>query len=304
MPNDRFTLYAVDNGGTLIDSISDFSITANVRRMLQGSGGDVEPRFVAVGEQEPVINFSSLAIASALSAIGADGAAVATTATIFLQKFLQDGTREGTLKHLKGVVNAGLFVPVTLRASQGQPAVIEYALHTRYDGTNDPIVFTANQTLTGTPTNDEMYTVGPVVINGTELTGIQEITVQFGLEVFKDISGGEIWPKFLAIEERRDPLIRIKTREASAIESLGLSGVAQGTTDSKIYFRKKALGGANVAEATLEHVLISIDEGIINPTGPGGQHPTALEDTIEIRPVYDGTNSTFAVSTASAITVP
>jgi hypothetical protein len=297
------TLWACDAGGTLIDEITNHRVATQIQRMMRTVGGEVEPKFVCIGEQRPSIFFTTLALARALAAVGADGLTLSAAANFWFQKMVVDsGTRAGALSHLKLTVNAGIIVPRTLRAAQGDYATLEYECACRYNGTNEPIVPLASQSLTGTPAVDEKFTVGPVNINGAALDGIKETTIDFGLQLLLEVSEGDIWPTFIAIMERATPLITIRTTDALAFNTLGLDGVAQGATDSEVYFRKKAADGGNELDATAEHIKVSIDAGMVTVDEVAGDYPGVLESVVHIVPVYDGTNALFAVSTASAIT--
>lgn len=296
------TLYACDAGGNLIDEITDFRLASNIVRMMQPLGGDVEPKYVCIASQSPSISFTTLALARGLAAVGADGLALSSPGVFFLQKMTQDGKRAGALAHLKLTVNAGIVVPRTLRATQGGYASLDYECVCRYNGTLEPIVPLASQSLAGAPVVDEKFTVGTVNINGAALTGIKEITIDFGLQLVLDISEGDIWPTFIAIDARMSPLITIRTSDALAFNTFGLDGTAQSATDSEVYFRKKAMDGTNEADATVEHIKVTIDQGIITCEEVGGGSPGTLESLVHIAPTYDGTNATMAISTASAIT--
>lgn len=295
------TLYAVDIASTLLDEISNVNVDPAIQKQMAALGGAIEPRFVTIMGQSPVINFSSHALARCLAAVGVSGLALASPAELFWQAILIDGGREGTLKHFQMTVNAGLVVPRRISAQQGGLATITYDIICRYNGTNEPIVYTVDQTLAGSPTVDELFTIGKATINGVDLTGITGIDIDFGLQIVQQISDGDIWPTFVGIMERSAPVISIITTDVVSMNTFGLDGTAQGATDSLVYFRKKLADGGNVTDVTAEHIKFSIDAGIITVEQTGGGHPGPIECTVMITPVFDGTAAILAISTASAI---
>ncbi len=297
------TLYAVQTGSATIDEIVDEQMLSNSARVQIGTSGDIEPTFVALQQQAFRLPFTSLALARALTALGINGAPISSPATFFHVKILQDSTREATLKHFKRTVNAGLFAPVEANGRQGGLASIQCVCVPRYNGTNDPVVFLDNQTLTGSPANDEFFTIGPVKINGTELDGVVSVRVVFGLAFVVAFSSGDIWPTFVAILERRNPQIVVETADAVAYNTYGISGVAQGATDSVAYFRKKAADGVgNLSDVTAQHIAFTVDAGHIGAEEVGGSHGDTVGSRVIISPVDDGSNPLFSISTASAIT--
>ncbi len=301
-------LYAVDVGGTLIDEITAFGISKNTQQLIESADGEIEPKYISLQQQTPELSFTTLALAKALAAVGISGFAIpggVNPAVFFFQKMLADGGREGVLKHMKGEVEKGLIVPRTLEVSQGGNATLRYDVIIRYDGTNEPIVFTALQTLTGAPAFSELFTLGPWVINNVELPGMVSATVDFGLDVFRQFTGGEVWPTFLSLRRRANSQFTGRTRETVSMDTFGFVGTAQGVTDSKVYFRKKDQDGdANVANAVAEHVLLSVAAGSIRVERADANHPEPYENNVIITPRNNGTDPTIAVSTASTIVVP
>ena len=303
-----YVLYAVDIGGTFIDEITAFGINKNTQQMIESADGEVEPTFISLQQQTPELSFTTLALAKALAAVGISGLAIpggANPAVFFFQKMLADGGRAGTLQHMMGEVEQGLIVPRTLNASQGGNATLSYDVAIRYDGTNEPIVFTALQTLTGSPSFSELFTLGPWVINNVELPGMIGATIDFGLDVFRQFTGGDVWPTFLSLKRRANTQLTGRTRETVSMDTFGFVGTAQGATDSKVYFRKKDQDGAgNVAVGTAEHVVFSIAAGSIRVESADANHPEPYENNVIITPRNNGTDPTIAVSTASTIVVP
>ena len=195
----------------------------------------------------------------------------------------------------------GLLIPRTLTAPLDSLANLSFEAIASYDESNDPIVIAANQALEGSPAVSEGFVCGPAKINGVALPGVQEITIDFGITELVQAADGQVWPTFVAIMSRR-PVITIRCLDVLSLNTFGLSGAAQGDTDSLIYLRKVAEGGLRVADDTAEHISFAIDEGRISVNTIGGGHDSPQASEVKITPTYDGTNDIVAINTATAIT--
>ena len=308
---DIHVLYAVNidtvgAGDVFIDQITDFNVDTAINEILEGADGMVDPTFVAVQSQSPKVGFTSTKLATALAKCGISGLAISADADedgaeFWFQKVAEGGTRTSGSNHLKMTMKKGLLVPRSLSAPNDGIANLTFEALAVYDLTNDPIVIATSQSLEGTPVVDELFTCGPVEINGVALAGIQEITIDFGITELIEGADGQVWPTFVGIMTRR-PVITIRTLDVLSLNTFGLSGKAQGATDSKIYLRKIAEGGTRVADATEEHISFAIDEGRIMVNTISGGHDAPQMSEVKITPSYDGSNDIMVINTATAIT--
>jgi hypothetical protein len=292
-----FTLCSVNLNrvtDVLLGQMVDQNINLGISRFLEGSDGEVDNRYVSISEQRPMIGFTTTALAVALGVAGISGTPldVDTPATkgsleAFLQLLVEGGTRAATATML--TINEGILIPRTLSASQGAVARLSLEAHATYDGTNDPIVILAAQTIpTVTPGVAELFTLGPVQLNGVAVNGVVD-------------SDGEVWPRFVAIM-RRSPTISFTTPDAGILTTLGITGDAQGATDSVVYFRKIAEGGTRELDATAEHIKISIDDGMVHVEDLSASHGARHGVRCTLIPTWDGTAAVMVIDPASAIT--
>lgn len=289
-----------------LDQIESSRLDPNITAILLSGTGQVNATFGAVNMCSPVIGMTISDLKTVLDTLGINGVRIAAAATytsmdVYLLQLDEGGTRKGASSHMKVSVTEGLLVPRTIRATQGGgPATIDADLVCTYDGTNAPVTFLASQTLPATAAADIGFVLGPVSVNGTALSGVQSVTVDFGNALIVQGGDGDAYPTFVALLTQR-PMISVTTSKASYIATAGIYGVAQTATDSTIYFRKLTAGGTRVADATAEHIKISVDQGRIEPVsttyGAG-----AIAQGFNIIPEYDGTAAILAISTASAIT--
>jgi len=299
----KFGLYAADIAGTLVDQIRSVEVNPAAELLMAGVAGGIEPLHVSIMRQAPTIDFSTTKM-SALSTVGISGLALASAAVFTFQKWTVDGGRTvvGSV-HQGMTVAAGLVYPVSLRAAQGGFAELTYRCMARYDEANEPIVPSGTAALPeGTPTINALHTVGPVMINGSELKGVMSIMIDFGIVVDVEVTDGHIWPTFLSIRERLNPSIVVTTRKAETLTTLGLDGTAQAETDSVVYLRAKSNEGGNVADETEEHVSFTIAKGLVTVDRLGGAARGGADAVVRINPIYDAVNATLVVSAAAAIT--
>lgn len=298
-------IYAAHQGAVLIDQVEEFQIDTDVNELIKSANGQVDPRFVALMGQAPKVTWTTSALARALAKIGIGGYAIDDDdqAVFFLQAMVEGGSRAGATSHLKITLNEGIQVPRTLQAAQNGIATIGYEAFSTYDGTNDPIVLLTDQSLTGSPTVDELFTVGPVVLNGTLLDDIQEITVDFGIGELIKSANGQVWPEFSGIMGRQ-PTITIRTGDALVINTTGLAGTAQDATDSLVYFRKLKEGASRVADNDAEHIKISLDAGRFTTRQVAGSQGSPIISEVVYTPTFDGSVAIMLIDPAAAIVLP
>ena len=292
-------LYAVTVNAVFMDQVSDYMCSLAVQEAIANGDGLVDPTFVATGSQAPRLSWTSSKVATILGSCGISGLALSSTLTAFFQQITKGGTRAGASSHIRLTVNEGLVLPRTLNADQASASLSLECIAT-YDGTNNPIVIAAGQSLTGTPSVTEQFVAGPVSINGTTLNAVQSITIDFGIAETVAAGDGQVWPTFVAIGERR-PRITIQSLDVGFLNTTGISGVAQSASDSVIFLRKVAKGATRVADDTAKHISFTIDDGMIITRSVGGSHGSPQMAEIEIIPTYDGSNAIMAIDTTAAI---
>ena len=306
-------LYAIDVNtvgvgaayDVFIDQISQWGLAPDIVEMVLGGDGAVDATFAALQTQDPKLSWSTSKLATVLATIGISGLKIAADVDelglrAWLQKIDEGGTIASGSVHTLLTVKEGIIVPRQLTANN-ESAILTMEAIASWDGTNDPIIVTANQALVGTPSVSEFFVVGKVALNGTTINGVQSVTIDFGLQVVALRGDGSQWPTFVFIQARR-PSISITTLDTSVLATFGLGGIAQSATDSVIYLRKVAEGGTRVADATPEHISFSVDEGRISTRSIGGSDGPPLAAEILVTPTYGGSNAVIAISTATAIT--
>jgi hypothetical protein len=305
-----YTLYGVnintaDSVDLFISQITSQNFSANIEEILEFGDGVVDPTFAAILRQNPKIAFTSTKVASILGTIGIGGLEITADVDddgceFWFQKIQSGGTRATGSSHMKLTMAKGMIFLRSITASNDRIATADMEAIALYDGTNNPFVVALNQALEGSVGSSEGFVAGPVSINGTTIEGIQEISIDFGINEIVQSGDGEVWPTFAAIG-RRQPVITFKTTDVEVLNSLGLTGAVQGATDSVVYLKKVEEGGTRVADGTEEHISFTIDEGRITVEDVTADDNDVAVATVKIQPTYDGTNETVVISTAAAI---
>lgn len=299
----NWKLWALNTAGGLIDGVQSFNYAAGETENQVGADGSVDPTFVAAMQQLGTLDFDTVKLKAALDIIGIDGYTVAAAADTYWQKMPAGGVRGGASQHIKVTTALGMIIPVGMSASQNGDATVSYQLLPRSsDGLTAPVVATASQSLAGSPTVDELFTLGPVKFGASFIDGITDVAVTFGINVARDTFDGHVYPTIEALDTRA-PNIEFTTADLNAVEvTVGRAGAAiSGASPAKVWFRKKAAGGLNVVNATAEHIQLTANEGRLSVVSTDAQHEQYGTARLRITPTHDGSNDIIAVDTAAAI---
>lgn len=173
-----------DASATVLDEMMSFRPRSGIRQALLSSDGMVDPTFLGVMSQEARMSFTSAKLATLLGLntsafliagkpITSDGTHAGLT--LYLQKMLQGGTRDTGAVHKKLSCTLGMLLPRTLSAQQGAHAQLEVEVVPVFDGVNNPIVITDSVSLPTATTITELFTLGPVKVNGSAVEGVQDV---------------------------------------------------------------------------------------------------------------------------------
>lgn len=296
---------AEGGGGSekIIDQVEASSLAMNPSKNIKSSAGDVDPTFAGYNGFAPAFKVTTEMIAQFLGAVGISGLVISANPTSLYNRAvdLTTALRKGSSSHQKFACNAGIIVPRQLTVGVQSVAKIMFdVIGINAAGSTNPITKSESVSLPSMNGVGEQFYFGKAMINGTELEGVQDMTFDFGLDVVVKQSAGAIYPQLVYIQSRK-PKFTFKVNDADSLADLGLTGLAQGSTDSAIYLRKGAANGIRVADATTEHISFAIDDGIITVPDKGGSHGSENQTSVEIDPIFDGTNAIVVVSTAAAI---
>ena len=289
----QYVISAFKNSTNLIKGVQNLGLSPNLQQILSGGSGAVDPTFVAVGQIAPEITFEATAIKTALAGLGGINGIALSNGTFYFQRMLADGKRAGASLNIKVVAASGIIIPTQIRAAQSREATIGYrAVPRSSNGVLSPIAFTTLQSLeSGQDQANEIYTLGPVTVNGTALPGVDDVTLDFGINLEIIIADGGIYPTFVGIMSRA-PFFTVRTFDLDTLASWDIDGVAQGETDSTIVLQSQVEGGVRGSSP----ITFTIDAGMAHFENINGAHGQRIGGSVRITPTSDGTNDIIAIT--------
>lgn len=299
-------IYGVGVGATLLGGITRQSLSTNSDVQSEATSGEIYARFVALYAQRVAPGFTTRSIATALGACGPLGASLAGLSggfCLYAQKHADGGTRAGTLSHRKFSMVCGILVPRQLTVDHRGDATLSYEAVVTYDGVNDPVVITDLVSLPSGLTDAERFTLGPVTLESVTLSQKTQLTIDFGLDAVGESADSEIWDTLASIRAQHSTIklegIDVEWCKAANIPLTGKSATHANT---KIYLKKRALGGTFVADGTAQHLKFTA-AGLVTPDTlfDGGLTDTG-KTNLTMTCYYDGSNAPIVIDTASTIT--
>lgn len=235
------------------------------------SAAAANPQLIGSHGSSPMLPFRSPQIHDILDQIDIEGVAADLSAgntDIQWKLRANRGSRvsAASSSHLRGRLTSNAFLCwESFSAAQDQVAEITCRLKPVWDGTNDPIIFSAGVTSTITDAVSAVFSLGPVKLNSSTLEGVLAVEWDNG-NSYRDIrSDGAQFDTFGSID-RISPVLRITTTNKSAMATYGNAGTA--LSSLTVYLRKRAAGGFSVANGTAEHIAFTSSSGMIRATNP------------------------------------
>jgi hypothetical protein len=278
-------------GDLVIPDTIDTEPNAGIQQLVGRSAGSRHVLARGIAVREPRIGITCLDLrhlgASGLSIV--DGLTLTTPSKIQFQKRAFGGTFD-TAGHVTLVATRGKLIPEGISATQdaAEPAQLTLTFHPLFDGTNDPLQV-VTQALQGTPDVPAMYRLGPVLVNGTQLTGVQSVRVQFGINFQPVRSDGEIVARNGRLGDL-DPSLTIEVKNLAILQELLGVGAVPATV--VVFFQKV---GADYAAAV--HTAIGCS-GTLEVGTIAARRGDDVQPGLIARPV-----GPLTLNTATAITV-
>ena len=301
------TLHRLDKivfaGPSTLNEISSSRISAGIESMLEHPAGHVWPMFRANMRQRPTIEGSTPQLATFLALCNAGGVALGAS-TFYLKKATTTGSvARATTGHKRIVVNSLVLHWTQIRLPHNGKGEAQFIVTANYDGTNAPFVYTGSIALTGNLTATEYFGAGPVYINDVLVPGVQDITIDSGIQLVQEGGESDVWDTFVGIETGA-PTITIQTKEETNWSTLGLAGVALDGSDGVLCFaRKYAANGARVANATTEHISFQGLLGSAIPQDTNGEGTSTISDTLKCELVASS-DSVLPLLTSVGVAIP
>ncbi len=296
-----YVLHGVAFPAAYIGQMENAQASGGIEEFVSYSAGHPTPLFATIMGIKPSITFTTSQIATLLGQIGQYGADFsASTVDLLFRKATQLGTRSAlaATDARRFRCNEAMAFWSRISAQQGQIATVDVEVVPIYDGSNAPMIPAGSLAVTGTPAASELFTLGPVTINGTAFDGLQGWSLESGLSLYRAGNDGNIYETHAHIEQSA-PVLNIDGLSLAAVwDTFGTAG----TTTFSAYLRKKAATG-NVADGTAVHIKISGTLGLSTAVQTqGGGNGTATSGVKLTILAADASTDPMTISAASAIT--
>lgn len=295
----KISAVSIPTSGVIPQIISQ-DLNPGLEPLLEGGSGTLDTEFGAISQQSPVLSFETTAVATALGLIGINGLAISATTTFYIAKIAAGGVITAGSAHYSLTLSKGIIIPRRLKAAHKPSASIQFDVYAlSSSGTAAPITTNASVALPSIAAVSELFCLGPVTINSTLITGLQEVDFDPGIKEIVMGADGNAYPTYAGIINR-EPKVTFKTLDASFFHSL-TAGASLAVTTWKMFLRSIASGGTRVADATASHLKISGTTGLFVPEKQGGQTRKEFESEYCLHPVSDGTNAIATIAASVAI---
>ncbi|MGE3666647.1 MAG: hypothetical protein AB7G51_08490, partial [Steroidobacteraceae bacterium] len=235
-----------------------------------------------------------------LDLMGVTGASTAAgNVDLYFKKATDLGIREADASTVHQRLRAaqGYVYWTGIEASQGNEAQLATRFCTTFDGTNNPLVAAGGVALAGTPTAAEQFTLGPIKLNGSFLTGVRSWSLDLGFDTYEELADGDVFPTFFGMKQIM-PVLTFRTLDETLWSSLTPSGTA--ISAAIAYLRRKQADSANYADGSSQHIAFTATNGIIVPVRSSGGRNDLRE--FECRLVFRAANASSQVLTVATAT--
>jgi len=298
-------LWAVVVDSTVLGGITALNVRSGSQVRGEPRSNEVYNRFLSLVEQKPVLTFTTEAIAAALDlcgVVGLDIDGLTNGLIYYAQQHDDGGTRKSGANHRKYVLRDGILIPQRLTVDHRGDASLDYMAAVTYDGVNDPITWSENQSLPAGIADSQRFTIGAVELEAKTLTHITHLELDFGITATPESADSDIWDTIVSIEKIA-PTLRLRGKDPTWLKSttIPLTGLAITHANTNIYLRKRSVGGTFVADATAEHIKLTM-EGMatIDQVFDARGNATGETDVV-VNGRYDGANTPIVVDTTSAL---
>jgi hypothetical protein len=246
--HELFTSYPCIFDSLTINHIRSVRVSPNVQDYMIIPGGSVDPALVAEVFSGPAVDVTSGDLSVLATCSPVTGLALSSSQTIQWQARAPGGTFAGAGANaiLTGYAGWLGVEEISARQDAKEGASIHLKYYALYDGTHEPLSMSTAQNLSGVVAYNALYALSSVVWEGSNILGVQSVTVRPGIKFVTRRSSGFVYPDVGTINERR-PMIEVKGTNLSLASGVGLDvdAISSGLT---VYFRKiNGTGSVNVS---------------------------------------------------------
>lgn len=259
--------------------------------------GSIERTHNVVTDDRGKRTIQCMDIDTVLSEIGVAGATLSTI-TWYDAVLAEAGAKSSSSVHVLHTMSDGYGIPRNISVTSKGSATISFDV--KAEVSSKPWTIAADQALgAGTPGVDKQYGMGPLSVNGSAVSQIESVNINFGNSELEDTSDGAIGVNEIKTGAHL-PVLSFACGD-SEFKATVDNAIALSSTGLVFYLRRRAVGGTHyVADETTEHIKIAIKDGLIKPAGTttvGGRQVSNF-----VVEGQKGTAASIVITTGSAIT--
>ena len=309
MSQQLFVPYPPMIDGTSIGFSTAPTVNQNLKEMVAKSTSSLEPERFAISSEEPTAEFESPALdvilGSGSGKLGIsllNGLFCSSGAVFQYQQQTGEGGFDGDDVHVT-MTSAKAFAfieSISAKQDDQNPAMAKLKLLLLRSGSTYPQILAVDQALAGALALTNMYSLGPVYVDGSEIAGLQGIEYVTGFEVEPKRAGGATVAEQVHCKAKKHELrLQFQNVGDFAAQGFGMSELA-GTMS--LYLRHISAGGgrtANTGSGNNKHIKISWSGGVSmlqEIKANGDDSPAELVPTF-----FKRRGDTLTVSLTSAI---
>ncbi len=297
-----------------VGSIGQASAAIETNVEFSQTAGTYYAEQVSVTKQQPKFLFNSFNIPQILTNFGLVGRSIVegvgkVGVALYQAKYNDSVLASGSV-HRRLRFPKSYVMMRRMSVSHQQDASIDMEGMGIFDGTNYPIIPQINQALPSLPLSGGRWTLGKIVIgNGSNSVPINcktQLDIDFTVGAVSFGCDSDPWDSHLSLNTLQ-PRITITGFDVDvfqeAANKIGLLGIANTHAQSTIYLRKRNSGQSGfVADATAEHVKITMDGLTVVNNAHSGTGNQAANASVEVYCKFDGVNAPMIFTPNSAIT--
>jgi hypothetical protein len=227
--------------------------------------GNVFNRLAAITSEELRFSLTGLDTVGGLALSTVTGAAI-SGAVLYLAAMGPAGAKLGNGEHVTYTIGTGLLYPVRMTAAHGQNASLTLELIGYESAGARPDTIDASDDLSVNVGGAAVvYTLGPVVINGTTISDKLMVDVEFGIVADTVGTDSDIGTKFAFIRQAT-PRIIVSTMDQGVASTIGRALATSGN-GVEVWFRKRVSTGFSTST---DHHKLTMASALIVPVGIQG----------------------------------
>jgi len=287
----EYTLHSLKIGTTTHIPVNQSSIDPGIQALVEGAGSSIDSTVVGLVAAQPVCNFTTPALGTALAACGVAGVSAGDDdIVLYFVKLVSGASYSASADCVSLTIKSGHCTLQRINGDKDSAATAEYQVFITYDGTNAPIVLSAADTAPTVTALAELYTLYCVTSTTsapvTTQFPVDNAVVDNGIEEFHERTASGPYPTMAAIKMWKPRATWSTPAVKVALDVCGIDNLS--CTNTIVYFGKLDTGGTFASGAN--HVSCTLSDPLVAFRGLDARHPEPATVNFEAFGVYDDTN--------------